>query len=135
MLTHGDNDDIFYAKGKVNIFNNFPIIYGEKEWCRIVTMEWNTEDKQTCVFLKGSICENDSIEIEDSLTMLITNGQKTLLIDFSQVDYVDDSLIATLLATYIKASKSDCKISLLGLAGYVKEWFELTRLNKVFDIH
>ena len=98
-------------------------------------MDWNTENNQTCVFLKGSICENDSIEIEESLAMLITNGQKTLLIDFSQVDYVDDSLIATLLATHIKAAKNDCKISLLGLAGYVKEWFELTRLNKVFDIH
>ena len=92
-------------------------------------------DNKTRVFLKGSICEKNSLRIEDSLSTIITNGEKTIVIDLSQVNYIDDSLIAILLASHIKASENECKISLSGLAGNVKEWFELTRLDKVFDIH
>ncbi len=57
-----------------------------------------------------------------------------LLIDFTGVDYIDSSGLATLIEYVREADAFDGKIALFGLKKKVRTIFDLVRLNELFAI-
>jgi anti-sigma B factor antagonist len=87
---------------------------------------------------KGDVDMNTSADVRNALTEVFregASGMKALLIDLSQVRYMDSSGIATLVEIMQNCRKKGARLSLCELSPPVKAVFELARLTSVFEIY
>ena len=96
--------------------------------------EITVEENQVLVRLSGSLYVEEAAQLRESLIDYIEQGNKTFLIDLGDVDYIDNSGLGTLVAIQKRVLKYGGSVIIKGLKGLVKDLFEMTRLNKVFDI-
>lgn len=89
---------------------------------------------QVLVTLSGSIYVEEAAAIRENLISYIDRGNKTFVIDLSDVDYIDSSGLGVLVAIQKRALQNGGSVIIRGLKGLVKDLFELTRLTKVFEI-
>lgn len=61
--------------------------------------------------------------------------KKDLLVDLSQVTYIDSSGVASLVEGYQTAKKKSLKFGLVGVSDAAMNVLQLARLDKVFPIH
>lgn len=80
-------------------------------------------DVQTCQPLKDQIQES------------LRRGQNRLVVDLSDVTYVDSSALGVLVTGLKMVRQSSGTLKLCGLQGNVLRVFELTRLTKFFEIY
>ncbi len=78
---------------------------------------------------------HNSDALKDFFLKLLENGEKRLAVDLSEVRFIDSSGLGALLSGYKNANLHQGTLILAGLQPRVKEMFELTRLNRVFDIY
>lgn len=64
----------------------------------------------------------------------IENGGRDLVIDFTEVDFIDSSGLGSLVSI-LKALSGDGRITLAGLHKKTAQIFKLTRLDNVFTIY
>ena len=91
-------------------------------------------ENQVLVTLSGSIYVEEAARIRESLIGYIEKGHKNLIVDFGEVDYIDSSGLGTLVAIQRRALQNGGSVVIKGLQGLVRDLFELTRLDRVFDI-
>ena len=87
--------------------------------------------------LKGDVDMNTSSDVRKSLAEVFkegSQGMKMLLIDLSQVRYMDSSGIATLVECMQNCLKTGARLRLCELSPSIKDVFELARLASVFEI-
>jgi len=87
--------------------------------------------------LKGDVDMNTSSDVRLALAAVFAPGaadMKALLIDLSQVRYMDSSGIATLVETMQNCMKKGARLRLVELSPSVRDVFELARLASVFEI-
>lgn len=96
--------------------------------------EITVEESQVFVNLSGSLYVEEAAQLRAGLIGYIEKGHKAFVIDLGGVDYIDSSGLGMLVAIQKKALQNGGGVVIKGLHGLVKELFELTRLNKVFDI-
>ncbi len=77
---------------------------------------------------------HNSGELKDAIQKHLENGDHRLVMDLSQVRFIDSSGLGALLSGYKNARFHQGNLVLAGLQPRVKSMFELTRLNRVFDI-
>jgi anti-sigma B factor antagonist len=84
--------------------------------------------------VSGEVDINSSPDIKKTLDKVISSKKKKILVNFKDVVYIDSSGLATLVEFLknIKAYGGRLKIS--NLSPKVKSLFEMTRLEKLFDI-
>ena len=88
--------------------------------------------------LKGDVDMNTSSDVRNALAQVFkqeTSGMKALLIDLSQVRYMDSSGIATLIEGMQNCKKKGTRLRLCELSPSVRDVFELARLASVFEIY
>ena len=90
--------------------------------------------KQLQVVLSGSIYVEEAKAIRESLIGYIDRGHQSISMDLSKVDYIDGTGLGTLVSINKRAMEKGGNVKIKGLQGIVKDLFELTRLNKVFEI-
>lgn len=66
---------------------------------------------------------------------LVNKKQFNLLVDFTDVTYMDSSGVATLVEALQLTHKNKGKLRLYKLRQAIRDVFELSRLDKVFDIY
>ena len=96
--------------------------------------ETTVVENQVLVNLSGCIYVEEAAQLRESLVGHIDKGHKTFIIDLGGVDYIDSSGLGTLVSIQKQALQHGGGVTLKGIHGLVKDLFELTRLNKVFDI-
>jgi anti-sigma B factor antagonist len=64
-----------------------------------------------------------------------TQSPLFIVVDLAQVDFIDSTALAILVQGLKRARERDGDISLSGLRAPVRMVFELTRLDKVFEIY
>jgi len=87
--------------------------------------------------LKGDVDMNTSSDVRNALADIfkqVTSGSKALLVDLSQVRYMDSSGIATLVEVMQNCMKSGMRLRLVDLSPPVRDVFELARLASIFEI-
>lgn len=94
-----------------------------------------TEEQGASILqLNGEIDLHASPKLRAELHSLVDARTPALVADFSGVQYIDSSGLATLVE-YVRDSKPyGGKIALFGLQPKVKMVFELVRLNELFTI-
>lgn len=92
-------------------------------------------DNSVIVAIKGDVDLYSSPQVRKTIISLTKNKVKNLFVDLTQVAYMDSSGVATLVEGLQQVGKYKGKLKLFGLDAAVREVFELSRLDKVFEIY
>lgn len=82
----------------------------------------------------GRIDASVATEFKSRLIDLVDKGNEKIVINLSEVDFIDSSGLGVLVLVLRKLGPNG-KIGLCKVNDSVRSIFELTRLNEVFDIH
>lgn len=77
---------------------------------------------------------SNSGELREIMLHLLEVGGQQLVIDLSQVNFIDSSGLGALLSGFKSANLRSGSLVLAGLQSRVQSMFELTRLHRVFEI-
>jgi anti-sigma B factor antagonist len=90
----------------------------------------------TVLDLNGRITLGEgSVQLRDAIRDLIGKGQKSILLNLSEVNYIDSSGLGELVSAYTTARNQGAALKLLGLSKKVNDLLQLTKLYTVFDIY
>jgi len=93
-------------------------------------------DGRTILALDGDRLDAQvSGELRDKILALLDGGAVDLIVDLSSVAFIDSSGLGALLSGFKNASLRSGSFVLVGLQPRVQSMFELTRLEKVFQIY
>ena len=93
-------------------------------------------DGVTVLDLNGRITLGEgSVQLRDAIRDLIGKGQKSILLNLSDVNYIDSSGLGELVSAYTTARNQGAALKLLGLTKKVNDLLQLTKLYTVFDIY
>ena len=76
-----------------------------------------------------------STELHRILRQLVERGERRILLNFSEVSYIDSSGFGELVGGFVAAKRIGGEIKLFNLSPNVFDLFELTKLNMVFDVY
>jgi anti-sigma B factor antagonist len=88
----------------------------------------------TVVMASGEMDAENSAQLGEQLNHLLTEGIRKVVIDLGKVGFMNSSGLATLIH-YYKRARSNCgDISLAAVQPTVRQAFQLTRLDRMFDL-
>ena len=93
------------------------------------------EDGVHILALSGEIDLDNSNELRQLLAARATAEESRLLVDFTDVTYIDSSGLATLVEYMQKALKFGGRFALGGVNERLRTVFDLARLGEIFAIH
>jgi len=91
-------------------------------------------DRPNVLPLKGEIDLHVSPIVTASLTAMIEKKPESVVIDLSDVTYIDSAGLAALIQAMQKVEDYGGKFLLAGLQETVRSIFEISRLDQVFQI-
>ena len=93
-------------------------------------------DGVTVLDLSGRITLGEgSVQLRDAIRDLIGKGQKKILLDLCDVNYIDSSGLGEMVSAYTTAKNQGAAVKLLKLTKKVHDLLQLTKLYTVFDIY
>jgi anti-sigma B factor antagonist len=72
--------------------------------------------------------------VRDAIRGLISKGQKRILLNMADVNYIDSSGLGELVSAFTTAKNQQADVKLLRLTKKVHDLLQLTKLYTVFDI-
>ena len=75
-----------------------------------------------------------SVQLRDAIRGLISKGQKNILLNLGDVNYIDSSGLGELVSAFTTAKNQQAEVKLLNLTKKVHDLLQLTKLYTVFDI-
>lgn len=78
---------------------------------------------------------HNSDHLKQELSRLFEAGKTKLVVDLKEVRFIDSSGLGALVSGFKNASSRQAGLKLSSLQSQVKSMFELTRLQRVFDIY
>ena len=91
-------------------------------------------DKVTILELSGEIDINTSPQVRKAFDQLIKEQRKKILLNFTQVTYIDSSGLATLVEMFQRLKRFGGTLRLSNLSEKVRGLFEITKLDRLFSI-
>ena len=97
-------------------------------------LQINTEKKgeETIVHGSGRITSTTSELLQRTIRALIP-GTKRIVLDMAEVNYIDSSGLGALVSLYLTASRAQCVLELANPKPRIRDLFELSRLQAVFE--
>ncbi|MDQ6993818.1 MAG: STAS domain-containing protein [Mariprofundus sp.] len=92
------------------------------------------DHESTVLRVKGDVTIHTSPSLREQLKPLFSSQQKRIHILLNDVDFMDSSGIATLVEGLQWARQSGGRFVLSGLSDNVRDIFELSKLDTIFDI-
>lgn len=88
------------------------------------------------LFIKEDrIDAHNSGELKETILHLIEQGEVKIIVQLEQVRFIDSSGLGALLSGYKNAAAKSGKLAIANMQQQVLSMFELTRLNRVFEIY
>ena len=102
-------------------------------------MKMTTSTRQvggvTIVDISGRIeLGEESAALRDMVRDLLGKGHKQILLNLSDVHYIDSSGLGALVSSFTSARKKGAELKLLNLTDKVTDLMQMTKLYTVFDI-
>lgn len=100
-------------------------------------MELEVSKTPACSILriKGDVDLYSSPQVRKLVLTLLNKKDANLLVDLKDVTYLDSSGVATLVEGLQMTHKNGGKLMLFNLRQAIRDVFELSRLDKVFEIY
>ncbi|GAC1637245.1 MAG: STAS domain-containing protein [Candidatus Acidiferrum sp.] len=93
-------------------------------------------DGVSLVGLNGRIVlGEESGVLRETVKNLVSAGKKKIVLDMSNVSYIDSAGLGILVAVYISAKTQASSIRLCALGNKFREVLQLTRLLTIFDVY
>jgi len=93
-------------------------------------------DGVSVVGLNGRIVlGEESVALREAVKSLIAAGKKNVVLNMSNVTYIDSAGLGILVAAYISAKTQGASIRLCALGNKFREVLQITRLLTVFDVY
>ena len=108
-------------------------IYKEKK----MSLKFKTRqvDGVTILDLNGRITLGDgSVTLRDAVKDALNKGDKRILLNLADVDYIDSSGIGELVSAYTSMKNAGGELKLLHLTKKVHDLLQITKLYTVFDV-
>jgi anti-sigma B factor antagonist len=87
------------------------------------------------ISIKGDVDLETSPELRQFLKPKVGDKCKRLLLDFSDVNYIDSSGLATLIEYFQEVQGFGGKLALASLSSRVRNVFEIVRLQEIFSLY
>lgn len=97
-------------------------------------MKIESKNGLTVCRIEGEIDINSSPDIKKAFDKLISKKEPKMIINFSKVTYVDSSGLATLVEVLKNMRTYGGRMRLANLSPKIKSLFEITKLDKLFEI-
>lgn len=98
-----------------------------------------TQDKKNgfnILFIKDErIDAHNSVDLKEHILHMIEQGEINIIVQLEFVRFIDSSGLGALLSGYKHAEAKSGKLSLSNVQSQVFSMFELTRLNRIFEIY
>jgi len=91
-------------------------------------------NEQMYIYISGSIYIEEATEMRENFIYLINKGHKMFVVDLAQVDYIDSTGLGMLVFARRQILQKGGSMTITGLQGLVKDLFEMTRLDILFEI-
>ena len=92
-------------------------------------------DGVTILDLSGRITLGEgSVQLRDAVRDLLSKGQKEILLNLADVNYIDSSGIGELVSAFTTVRNQGGELKLLKLTKKVHDLLQITKLYTVFDI-
>jgi anti-sigma B factor antagonist len=75
-----------------------------------------------------------SVTLRDTVSQLLGKGQKKILLNLGDVNYIDSSGIGELVSAFTTVRKQGGELKLLNLTKKVHDLLQITKLYTVFDV-
>jgi anti-anti-sigma factor len=96
----------------------------------------NSHAGPVCILsIGGRIDSGNAGDHLDRLNGLLSSGEKTILLDLKEVLYLTSAAFRVLLVATDEAERNAARVVLCGLAGQVRELFEMGGLLEAFTVH
>ncbi|OPY68242.1 MAG: putative anti-sigma factor antagonist BtrV [Syntrophorhabdaceae bacterium PtaU1.Bin034] len=92
------------------------------------------ESSISIVAIKGRMDAVTTPEIESKLTQLVNGGEKKLLVNLNDLEYISSAGLRALLATAKRLKSEQGDIAFTNLGGHVKEVFEISGFYSIFKV-
>lgn len=99
-----------------------------------MAVKTETKNDLTLCCVDGEIDINSSPDIKKIFDKLIVKKTPKIVINFSSVTYVDSSGLATLVEILKNMKAYGGRLRLTSLSPKIKSLFEITKLERLFDI-
>ena len=100
-----------------------------------LTIASRVVDGVTVLDLSGRITLGEgSVQLRDAVRSLIGKGEKKILLNLGDVNYIDSSGLGELVSAFTTAKNQQADVKLLNLTKKVHDLLQLTKLYTVFDI-
>lgn len=87
------------------------------------------------VGVDGQLIVGNRHELKQSVLDALTDGEKKILVDFTNTGYIDSSGLGVLVSLAKKLREEGGELRLAGLNEDLQTLFELTKLDTLFRIH
>ena len=92
-------------------------------------------DGITVLDISGRITLGEgSVQLRDAVRDLLSKGQKHILLNLGDVNYIDSSGIGELVSAYTTVKNQGGELKLLNLTKKVHDLLQITKLYTVFDV-
>ena len=90
----------------------------------------------TIVDVSGKMTSTDNPgRLKDKISSLVFQGEKQIVLNLSNVNYVDSSGLGELVACHSSAKKGGADLKMAGAGNKITDLLVMTRLVTVFDTH
>jgi len=90
---------------------------------------------ETIVRGKGRLTSETSNVLHEAFRSLLAPGTKSIVLDLSDVSFIDSSGLGALLGVYISAQRAGCELQISNPSSRTKDLFQMTRLGSIFKGH
>jgi anti-sigma B factor antagonist len=99
-------------------------------------MQVKTEDKNGIMvcYVDGEVNLNTSPQLKKAFDKIVETKAKKVVINFGSVSYIDSSGLATIVEIFKKLRAYGGALKLSDMSSKIKSLFEITKLEKLFDI-
>jgi anti-anti-sigma factor len=95
-------------------------------------LEVQTTEGARVVRLSGNLTRDDAATFKERVKSLIPQAPR-LILDLSDVAYMDSSGLGAVVSVYVTAKKAGCQLQLINLTKRVRELLGLTNVLSVFE--
>jgi anti-anti-sigma factor len=93
-----------------------------------------TQNDATIVTFRGSLDSKTAPRAQQALDGILADGGRTLLIDFTALDYISSAGLRVLLTAAKRLSDAGGALRLFGLNETVREVFDISGFSRIFAV-
>lgn len=98
-------------------------------------IDFRNEDNHRIIqIIEKRLDAASALEFKERISQDVETGHKNLIIDLSEVDFIDSSGLGSLVAI-LKSVSADGSLSLTGLHQKTEQIFKLTRMDTIFSLY